>query len=252
MIGGGLLSYIEFSALQNIALALVLYKHTLSRKDTVVVAIIVVSILISDSRLGVGVAASLLLIRFPVWMFLATPILGIAIYLNYSQLNSIQHRIFSERMETSRSYLWTEALESIQSLIIRFQYGYWGGATSSSGYLSTAYLDSSLLSAFMQGGVVGLLFVVIPFVVLLISSDTNQSGIAAGSETQLFRGKSKVMLVFVCAIYSVFFNFIDGWPGNFLFWSIAGCIVGSNFDRSQSKHDYQGQHRLKSLPKPSL
>jgi hypothetical protein len=228
---GGFLSYIELSAFLCLGMVYLVSRKRMGFTASMQLLILCAGVVLSTARLGLLLVGVILFARFGMrvfaWIALVAAV-GAALLWSGGNV-----RIVSEGLKTPRYANWISLIQSQPVSLARLQYGYFGSATSAAGESGTNYADSTVVSGYLQGGILGLAAVLFPFAAVF----AREFRLRIGRRLYwlLWRGKwivwektgvKNLLLVSVLFSYSVVFNFSDGWPGNFLTWSTLGIIVG--------------------------
>jgi len=248
---GGFLSYIELSAFLCLGMVYLVSRRQMGMAAGIQLLILCAGVVFSTARLGLILVGVILLARFGVRVFAWIALIAAfaAAFLWFGG----NVRIVSEGLHTPRYANWLALIQSQPVSLVRLQYGFYGSATSAGGESGANYVDSTIVSGYLQGGILGLAAVMFPFAAVF----TREFRLRIGrwSYWLLWRGKwilwertgvKNILLVLVLFSYSVVFNFADGWPGNFLTWSTFGIIIGgyaqrrTNTDSRRSNEECRG------------
>jgi hypothetical protein len=248
---GGFLSYIELSAFLCLGIVYLVSRRRMGVAAGMQLLILCAGVVLSTARLGLILVGIILFVRFGMRVLAWITLVGALVAaLLWSGGNA---RIVSEGLHTPRYANWLALIQSQPVSLVRLQYGFYGSATSAAGQSGANYADSTVVSGYLQGGILGLAAVLFPFAAVF----ARELRLRIGRRLYwlLFRrkwivwektGMKNVLLVLVLFSYSVVFNFADGWPGNFLTWSTLGIIVGgyaqrrANTDSHHSDQECRG------------
>jgi len=238
LVHGGFISYIElgfFIAISILILSLLKNRFFLSIFLALIGIIVVV---LSQSRAGllnsiislfcllsIKINKILLILLFIIIYFLLmlTPLIDIEVLARFSNSSSDPRYL----------YILPYAIKEFSL------HPYLGSGIGSSGAASTVdletafigeqYLDSSILSMILQFGIIGFFLIQICFY-FIISKIYKLLKVVKMNQ---FRFQFFVFLL-LCFLYSIFFNFIDGWPGSIWFYGGLGYVLGylRNCERS--------------------
>lgn len=217
LVHGGFNSYIELSAALAFSALVIASGSRRSHAPSLVVVFLLVAtlvVILSQSRTGLVamICTSLVVIRnqlsyyrslFIIIIFL----IGLTLY--YS--DGILNRIFLTTEDPRFSRIWPFAISVIaQNPLTGSGVGSFGSATSAGndGMTGMEYLDSSLLSIFVQTGVTGFLLYlsILFFYICSILRSAWRVGLSSVA-------RAHIAAVLVTFGYSALFNFLDGWPG---------------------------------------
>lgn len=240
---GGFLSYIEFSSFLCIGLVYVATKKKMTGITAIKLLLLSFAVFLSTARLGLIMVLLIFLLRFRLraafWLIPSAVVVAALV------TTGTAVRLFSEGLETPRLAIWHTFLSENPMHFVGLKYGFYGSATSAGGETNARYLDSTIVAGYLQGGILGLALVLWPYVTLLgreFKVNIRRpliSFVAAGMVTRLEPIRLKnTLLLLVLLSYAFVFNFMDGWPGNFVSWSIFGIIEGCYAKRGCNFNGY--------------
>ena len=234
MVSGGTFSYIEFSAI----VPLMLIAHCLlsSRALTnISISIVGLSIIIiSQSRAGlVGIFSSIFFLCFrwlrigSAFLFLPLALLIVSLFVLSSDVFERLGNVFGDlRFQSLLPY----AIEKfVEKPLLGHGIGAFGGSATvtfdankaSISHIDTSYLDSSILAFLLQMGLVG--SCIYFFAISAFVANTAYHLIVRRWNLYFL---ALVVIASITLFYSMFFNFIDAWPGAFLFFGGLGLFRG--------------------------
>jgi hypothetical protein len=226
---GGFLSYIELSSFLSLGLVFVITKPRFNLSGIISVALIFIAVFFSNSRLGILIVVLILLARFGMKVFIWLVPLSIIM----TTFFATNIRLLNEGLETPRTKIWTSFLGDTYPEIVRLEYGFYGSATSAANLTTESYIDSTFVSSYLQGGMLGVGLCLFPFLwlsmkIFRVTYKPRLSSILGTLRWKRMRPSElrNSLLLSVLFLYSLFFNLMDGWPGNLLTWCILGIIFG--------------------------
>jgi len=240
-INSSFISYIELSLFCNLAIFLLLsIRKYLVKKYLVLFAVITsgIAILIIQSRTGIIVLMMILVIssvRYKIIKFryiAATASLLILCLLLLPVISHLEsHRLLQSNIFEDVRFIsvWAQLIPvSLDRIIFGHGMGYYGPSATKAAELGnfsieTSYVDSSLISLFLNGGIIGLgLFLIFIFIVFRYLKKITKI-CQDPFLKNLLKGIRLSILIIV--IYSVVFNCIDGFPGAIYFWFLLGIGI---------------------------
>ncbi len=233
------ISYIELSLFCNVAIALIisLDKHFPNSKVMIIGLVLgIITVILSNSRMGLSVLLLLLLFKVLVFkrgrtQIIVSVLVAIGIVIFKTDI-LVCHRIVRESFATPRFVAWSGLLGDFWlSPLFGYGFGVYGPAAvkafemGATPLIKVYYVDSFFLSFLLNMGIIGFML----FLTLLVGVFFMTITTIRNSKDNLIKDtlQGALLALMILLLYSIVFPGIGGFPGNLYFYTLLGVIFAA-------------------------